>query len=811
MASPLTLRELDTHERDDQLLLERFELCRHDVARVSSSPILPDCIAVTTKGGFVELINIATGAFRVFLSHLGGTPLESPLRCFALVPALYAARGTHHLLYSIAYSNELLLADMECGGVEVLATFHSRPSVVFCDGDHMACGEGCGQVALWRVHGGATLVWRRPVFSDTVICLTVEREYVCCASADYRCHVLSLTSGEVVATLAQEPAPAVALQPIADAQLSRGLTAVCLPGVLSVYSPPHKDGVVAVTAAAAAAAAVAATGTVWECVGALRLDVQISCASCCAGFMAFGTNSGVVLLMGVDAVSGAVEELVRFDVGFAVVGAQLFPSGTLVVVTSAGDVWKWAVTDLLPAEGDAAAESDDVPLPNLQPPAAEELATTTKVEAVAEAATSQGERDDGSSSQQKDERSCDDEDSTEDEEEIVVVMDEDAASSLLSSSSSSRRSAGEGYDIGVLRDGVGDASLDPNLITDEKPSSDAPAVAVCGDVASLGAAAHDAADGGWSERSLPPSSISVLGCTTGVADTLRSACVAPLRPSPNADTPLLQPVPGTAGAIGRDAKEQHRDEAMVTKNDAAAKRGSTSSLSPHALQQALRGAELGPPAVISGLRAGRRMDPRKARHIVESGVPATLSTTTTTTTVAVPLSVPESQSSKMLVDHRQALEDAAFSYAEYAKMHPLKVEALKYRYPVKLPVYGLHEQVFVPTDARLKDRPENNDGNVEGGDAHSQPPPQPPLRQQPPVIDDLMDATFRNFTRRKDAALEKERRRGGPDILRHSCDSLLFTPPDASATVLFNEYRVQPGVPDTLLLPMPLPPTPSVF
>lgn len=141
----LTLRELDPSELEDEAHLRRFEQCRCEVMRVSSSRLLPECIALTTKGGFVQLVNVSTGAFRVFLTHLGNMPLESQLRCFSLAPSLYATKGAHSLLYSLAYSNELLLADMEQGTVSVLATFQSRPSVVYCDGDYIVCGRALGK------------------------------------------------------------------------------------------------------------------------------------------------------------------------------------------------------------------------------------------------------------------------------------------------------------------------------------------------------------------------------------------------------------------------------------------------------------------------------------------------------------------------------------------------------------------------------------------------------------------------------------------------------------------------------------------
>ncbi|RNF04343.1 putative suppressive immunomodulating factor [Trypanosoma rangeli] len=820
MSSVVTLRELDTLEKEDQPLLERFERCRHDVVRVSASSILHDCIAVTTKGGFVELINIDTGAFRLFLSHLGDTPLESLLRCFSLVPALYAACGRHHLLYSLAYSNELLLADMEQGTVEVLARFHSRPSVVFCDGDYMLCGEGCGQVALWRAPcdaAGAKLLWRQPVFADTVLCISVQRDYVFCASVDYHVYVLALESGEIVAALPHEPAPAVALQPAAVSQVSRTLTVLFLPEILSVYSPPPlvED----------APATAKIDNSAWSCTAVLRLDVQISCASCFAELMALGTASGVVLLLGIEATSGELVERVRFDVGFSVVGIQMFSNGKLAVVTSAGDVWKWAIHDLLPREGDGAEEEEEeaenlsVPQPHTKP-----LDPTQTVPPAS------GDRVGVS-----------------DEEEIVVEMGDEASSSVSSSLSMSCHSVrlesntadvySESSEVGI--EGAAAWPWRPNFDSDTTPSNpidgmtetgvargktSAEDTAAAGDAAgqslSLAAAVvitndeEDDGDGSGgnddngyggkgSEHSFQPSSISIVAGTVGAADTLRSVSFAPphacLDMDPHSTSHVVDcPTSFSADPSAcRDGVQLQREGGvMVTapvSNDAQYPSAFMSSACSRALRSVLRGTDLGPPAVITGLRSGKRMDPRKARHVVENSH------------AEVVLPHPESQSSTVLVNHRQSLEEAKFDYAEYAKAHSFKAEALKYRYPVKLPVHGLHAQVFAAAEPRLQDHSNGNVENAESDDKRKK------QRQQQAIIDDLMNVTFQNFTRRKDTALEEERRHGGPDIRQHLCDNLLFGPVDPSATVLFQETRVQLTVPKMLFLPMPLPPTPSVL
>lgn len=189
-----------TPEEHDAEQLNRFSVCREHVVRVALSALLPDIIGVTVENGFVELINLRSGKFRLFLTYLedGAFPLEASLRCFSLVPCLQAASelgiaerikrrkglsestmrnlslissslskpisssssfGLAHtrggvetfFLYSIAYSNQILIAEVNSGAVLVLGECESRPSVLTADGDYIMCGEGNGKVSVWNI------------------------------------------------------------------------------------------------------------------------------------------------------------------------------------------------------------------------------------------------------------------------------------------------------------------------------------------------------------------------------------------------------------------------------------------------------------------------------------------------------------------------------------------------------------------------------------------------------------------------------------------------------------------------------------
>lgn len=393
MAS-LVLREIGANKAEYRNVLELFTSFREHVIHVSATPLLPDQIAVTTKNGFVELISTTSGEFRLFLTYLDRIPLDASLRCFSLVPSLYAAslHHHHHLLYSLSYSNELLLADVESGVVQTLATCASRPSVVACDGDYVICGEGNGWVAVWRGSaeerdrvyargaGGASLpplLWQRALFEDAIVCAAVHRDQLVCCSADFGCVVVSVEDGQVRASLSAEPDRVIAAFALTRPSLAagHGVLAVCQASRISVFAMLPSPRVDAAEAVAQPSASPLPAQQVerWTYRGGSVLEgaEEVACASCLGAHMAVGTRSGLVLLYACDATAPEVKELVRFNVGYGVKGTQLFADDTLLVVTSAGDVWRWPLCDLLSSTEQRASqveEEGEEPVPAMGSP-----------------------------------------------------------------------------------------------------------------------------------------------------------------------------------------------------------------------------------------------------------------------------------------------------------------------------------------------------------------------------------------------------------------------------------------------------------
>lgn len=268
----LLLKEISGKDHD-KALLHVFSKAREKVLAVAVSPLLPDVVGVTTQKGFVELINVKSGDFRLFLTHLDHIALETDLRCFTFAPCLLAALsearraeqtlgGTpittslndkaappppHCLVYSVAYSNQLLVAEVDSGCVAVLAECDSRPSAVTADGDYIVCGEGSGRLTAWRLrdsgsvsacgrslsnsHNGSAGAGRSALFpplpsllekrwssndihEDAIASLIRRRHQLFCCGADMTCHIVHIDTGIVIGKLVQEPAPIHALYPL---------------------------------------------------------------------------------------------------------------------------------------------------------------------------------------------------------------------------------------------------------------------------------------------------------------------------------------------------------------------------------------------------------------------------------------------------------------------------------------------------------------------------------------------------------------------------------------------------------------------
>ncbi|KAG5511346.1 hypothetical protein GH5_07595 [Leishmania sp. Ghana 2012 LV757] len=940
----LTLRELgvtsDTAE--DRDVLELFAACRESVVHVAASHLLPHCVTVTTRNGFVQLIDTATGEFRLFLTYLDRLPLDASLRCFSLVPSLYAAsqqrhrRPQHHLLYSLSYSNELLLANVETGEVRVFATCESRPSVVQCDGDYIVCGEGNGQVTVWRASveewdvrytsssAASTSplppLWRAPLFESTVTCAHLHRDRLVCCSADYRCIVAGVEDGVVYASLPLDLEQAVAVftltKPPTASLLHKSL-AVCLTSRISVFAS-RPAGDTAVSAQLSPSLPTAVHSERWTQQGDSVVGrEEVACASCLGGYLAAGTLSGLVLLYSCDAAAPLIKELVRFNVGYSVMGMQLFPNDTLLVVTSVGDVWRWPLCDLLrsanatgaeggedgtiEAEPTAAAHQPPLPLAAPVVPAAlSPLGDTLPPEPCVPASphevsyTQEGDTDDRNLSAQDPSPVA----YTPQRESEAAGRSKGATTALsvgaggavvgassdaegvetpsvhLRATSASVRalrvSAGDDSDMDLADErsngrtdvdahlaepatvlrlpqpppltsptasekseekrGVGrvtrcaTGAQRPALYDPEQGTEEPEAV----DVDVLSAAATDSA-----ERSQDDLHIAVSPPSTADTTAHHEAALE----DSGADRPEMAGKGSAVGAAAVAPKEgavsdrciqsfhsDHvglQDTTNVTQ-DAARSSPGIEGRQGAGMKAAVDDLELefaralkrllGPPVEVEGLCKGRRMSPRKVTgvlaNLTNQKAAAADAEALSYEALSQPPALEGPNSTKLLEEKRATLGAAGFDFDAYRQAHRLEVDALQYQHPVRAPNYTLQNRVFdaVESAGRLCDK-ETGVAARTAGDAAAILPAA--------AEDELRDVTYGKVRWTLDPHIAEERRRGGPEMAQHHCDDLIFSAPHPQkTTVLFAEeapLMASTAWEEVLLLPLPLPPAPSVF
>lgn len=943
----LTLREIGVTNNvgDDHDVLELFAACRESVVQVAVSHLLPDHVAVTTRNGFVELIDTATGEFRLFLTYLDRIPLDASLRCFSLVPSLYAASQQHHhrphqhnLLYSLSYSNELLLGNVETGAVRVFATCESRPSVVECDGDYIICGEGTGQVTVWRTSveeewdaryasssGASTFLlpplWKACLFDSTVVCANLYRDQLVCCSADYRCVVTCVEDGVVRAILPLDLDQAVgvfALTMPSTASLLHKSLVVCLTSRVSVFtSRPTRD-----TAGSAqlspSSVPTAEHLECWtrqgDCVVGRE---EVACASCLGGYLAAGTISGLVLLYSCDAAESLVKELVRFNVGYGVTGMQLFPNDTLLVVTSVGDVWRWPLCDLLcdanasgaegekdeTTEAEPTAAAHQPPLPFAAPrvpaapsPQGKALHTEPRVPTTPHEVsyTQEGDTEDRSFSAHNTSTLAHtpqrEREGTAKVEELVTAVCVGADVSLvgarsdaeeqgtpsvhLSTASASLRalsasSEDDGDEDHLDERGNDNTDMDarraepatvsclppppplasPAVSDKSEEKRGVGGVARCAtesqrrtlydpehsteevevmDVDVPSSAAGNSADLSHNGLRIVVSPPSTANTTTHHDAALENS---------GGDVPEVAARGSAAGAAAVAAKEgtisaKHmqsfqsnhgdlRDTVSVTQGTVhtspgiASRQGTGMKAAVDDLELEFAHAMkrlLGPSVGVEGLRKDRRMNPRKVAgvlaNLTNQQAAAASGKGLSHEAPSQPRALEGPNSTKLLEEKRATLEAAAFDFDAYRHAHRLEVDALQYHHPVRAPTYTLQDRVFdaVEPTGRLCDKEAGRATGAAGNAAVTLPAA---------PEDELRDVTYGKVKWTLDPHIAEERRRGGPEMAQHHCDDLILsTPYPAKTAVLFaEEAALMPSTvwEEVLLLPLPLPPAPSVF
>ncbi|CCW68476.1 unnamed protein product [Phytomonas sp. Hart1] len=938
------LKQLDSKSEDDKILLDLFQNCRERVVNVASIHYLPNHIVVTTKNGFIEFVDVSKGEFRLFLTHLEHhIPLDASVRCISLVPRHFFIhpnpnvrdldRSETQLLYSLAFSNELLLANLETGMVNVLDRFDTRPSALFCDESYVVCGEGGGQVSVWGLNHAMqalnsvvahpNLLWKKKLVEDTLVCVRVHQKQLICYSADHHVCILLVDTGECLKTWICELDPVVDILFVKDTLTQLLATVICLHTCISIYTETESVSSNHTTQERA----IQQSQGKWRLNRRFTLDNAIQCATCFGNYLVAGTASGVVLLYYLANLEDGLRELARFDVGYGVVRVQLYANETLVVVSSKGDIWKWPLADLI-NECDKSNSPRASEIPSLQgedpfkPADAPAVLNSTLADESQDTFRNRAETLPGEGCREgsvclEDDYQFEDsygEEIHEEEEqqrqpslpstsiansrrskqsEVFKAHDEisevyqksvsqttrspsvqnlNSTSTVNSTKMQSRaislpleRAADNKEPLTLVEERLQDrthdmkfASTSPQSIASGPEDSmtnkkyavhqDGPATVIACSSSRGTSDCHesDERDGNAAsvavttepevvaveEGNLLDTSVDTIYSSLSPRST-RPPMPIPVERNPyeeyavtanESQMPENQITISSKGSTPQKQVFSHidgyhdtfsRNNAMVRVNHNAL----VHNYSQYSPERELNNLQtiLGPLEAISGLRKGRLMDPRQIHQILETESVNRESENESDDEITHR----NLQSTTMVLEFKDTPQKKAFNFESYLKEHPLEAEALLYHYPVKLPTYSLADRVFDDAMPPIIDSRNGyslkikNNGSTEDtatvrvGNAGW--PSLKPTAGADEYTDDLMDATHYRFTRKMDPDLIEERRRGGPDINAHPCDDILYPTSDPSLTVLFKEHPMQPSEPFALLLPMPLPPTPSVF
>lgn len=795
-------------------LMQRFDEESSQLTAVHIHPLVPDFVVCTTTSGFVQLMDLAAGSYRVFLTHHDKVPLDAKLRCASLAPSLFRAAGgalervrrsihaPQYFLYSLSFSNELLAASFDTGETTLIETFGGRPSALATDGSYVAVGDGRGRVKLYR---GDTLLegpssatstlfsCQVSMFGIEALALTHHGQYVVAAAQDYKLVVLSTaaagTAAAPLTTLMGESSMVSLLRPVGN---GNGIAVVFDSGSHIVFQPAT------------------ATGDEWTVASFTTLEVPAGahastkhamvCMTSDATHVVVGTADGTVILFeGREEEGGhGWRELRRLEVSHAVIAVQLLaPSEVLVVVTASGDVWRWSKAELLAPEGEqqtrGANEDDDeqallhpstdVPVPQ---PERHELHDHVVSEA-----------------------SQEDHNNHYEEEDDVQVVDMDTDAEADPVPSSSRHAA-------ATTNAVVYHSPD-----DMASTADADSV-VPSSVAFTNAANTTAQEEMLLARVRPQTIVQI---------------VEPQR-SPQAPTAVLSPV-----RRGSSAEEHLRTPSSSSRRPnrpdgaAAATSPSSSQLNnnknnhssayrstghPHQAHTREEEEEQGEPrlgtAGVAGLLEGRRMDPRAARELADrKAVHFDPSLT--------PLGHPEAQSSLAVQAMREQLSQTPFDAEAYAATKgKLQVEAYRFQHPIHAVSYAPDEIAFRSVGltqplitehhgsaGQQEIQQENRSENAQLAGGSKKQRGSSPIR----MLDDLVDATLEKYgakiasTRRQQKELNPT---AAPSIQRHWCMEVLSaTPLSAPAAIFFEEMPMPVETDSLLMLPMPNPPSAMAF
>ncbi|CUE96497.1 Hypothetical protein, putative, partial [Bodo saltans] len=716
------------------------------------------------------------------------------------VPSTLSALGSSDVfpcpvVYSLDFSNQVLVADLNSGAVRLLDEYPCRPSCIFTDGSIVAVGDGRGRVHAYRGSALAVNLWTQsaaaapttPIAPSTThgvlwnsavslhpvtLIESVHHAYIIAATSNYNIFVLDASTGVMLSSLIAESCPLRYVLSHQGPITAGGATEVTLhfdSGVVSTFRCAQPSG-----------------GETWSLTSAYRRPASQRCGAQIWSAKhqqlidLCGTSEGQVQLYAQHHRGQHNGMISQVDVNDAVIAVHVLPRpedphAITVVCTSNGSLWQWTMAELdLTAEDDAQQE----------PQAADFLPAASAVDA-------EQDRIDELVDEVRGARRMDDD---EQQHDVVIEMEVDDAATYA-----------QGEEV---------------LIDDDEAISIAA-----------------------TQNSAVPSSVALTAATH---DTTREEMLRQ-RYRPNHNVRFAQTIGQSENHVGEEegltttsVVERREVHTEVTSHHGGAtnhheQQQRTPSSNPRAVSNSTAHQQVATKETsslttasqqqhsavsIPGLKQGRRWDPRR----IEAAL--TRQTDDASDSRAA-FSVPVDQSTAAVEAEDARLAQQEFDYEQYAAAHPLETNALRHMNPIKGVVYHKSEVLFSSLSPRGEKQATTiteTNKSQRGDTAHiaeralfsSPSPVVPPVPSATDlgagkfVGDDLVDATFLKFAQRRDAQQRKRQQAigAGPNIRDHLVHDLLVAPPNcAPAAIFFTEFKVPLSDPPLLTMPMPLPPS----
>jgi hypothetical protein len=386
--SVLQFVELDHAEPSHGPLFDGWQAGKTKMERATLCPTFPSVLLLATSNGYLQMVDSSSGSFRLFAILVADIPCEVGPRCLTIDAAgSTIGRGGQPIglcaVFALAYSSTVCRVDLDTGRVTELVSFESRPSAVCAERDHVAAGDGRGDVCLWRSsEPRVSLCWRRKNIAarnNDISCIHIAHDAVFVGCGDFTVKVLALRDGALTASLLSEgyaPIAAIAsFTPFTD-----DVAVASSKGLITVWRPdasrtPSNTNATEATRVVPSSALLSAEWTVRNVLSAFPVatltyrngylvaggvDGRLALFSTTTSPSADGNSSSTTGMQRSRGGSSApMPMLVCYDLEHTILCGHVTDDSSLVAVTKSGDVWRWPLSEVLAAPDDDAIDDPD--------------------------------------------------------------------------------------------------------------------------------------------------------------------------------------------------------------------------------------------------------------------------------------------------------------------------------------------------------------------------------------------------------------------------------------------------------------------